>query len=146
MTTITDFGWWHIPVATGIERELFAIQPWGEAMFWGDLAADDRALFAATDDEGSLLGYADLALAAGEAEILNIAVRSSHQGRGIGHALLQAMLARAADAGAHRVLLEVREGNDVARSLYERNGFTVVGRRPNYYAAGVHAVLMERHD
>ncbi len=146
MTTITEFGWWHIPAATEIERELFSIQPWGEALFWADLAADDRVLFAAVDESGSLLGYADIAMSAGEAEILNIAVRTGQQGRGIGYALLQAMLEASAKAGAHRVLLEVREGNEVALSLYQRNGFSVVGRRPNYYAVGVHAVLMERHD
>ncbi len=145
MTSIEPFGWWHIPTAVEIERELFAIQPWGEAMFWADLAADDRALFAAID-EGALVGYADLALAAGEAEILNIAVRTSHQGRRIGQNLLDAMLQAAVSVGTHRVLLEVREGNDVALGMYERNRFTVVGRRPNYYATGVHAVLMERHD
>lgn len=141
---IREFGWWHIPEATEIELELFDIQPWSEAQFWSELAADDRVMFAALDD-GALAGYADIAIGEGEAEILNIAVRKTHQGKGVGYALLRAMLDAADGAGARRVLLEARTGNDVAIALYERNGFTVVGQRPNYYALGVHAVLMERH-
>lgn len=145
MTALQEFGWWHIPVALEIEQELFADQPWGEAMFWAELAADDRVLLAAVEDD-ALIGYADLALAPGEAEILNLAVRTPHQGHGIGTALMRAMLDAAQQHGARRVLLEVREGNEAAQHLYARNGFAVVGRRPNYYATGVHAVLMERHD
>ena len=33
----------------------------------------------------------------------------------------------------HVLLLEVRISNDPAISLYEKMGFTVAGRRPNYY-------------
>ena len=144
MTVLATFGWWHIPAALDIEHELFHAQPWSEAMFWADLADEERRMFAALDDD-QLDGYADLALSAGEAEVLNLAVRTSHQRRGIGAALLAVMLEAAADTEAKRVLLEVRVGNDAAISLYEHNGFQVVGRRPNYYAPGVHAMLMERH-
>lgn len=141
---IESFGWWHIPAATLIEQELFHIQPWSEAQFWSELAAEDRRLFAATE-EADLVGYADISLGHQEAEILNLAVRASHQGKGIGYALLRAMLDAADSAGARRVLLEARTGNEVAIDLYRRNGFVVVGHRPNYYALGVDAVLMERH-
>ncbi len=144
MTVIAPFGWWHIPAATAIEVELFEIQPWSEAQFWSELAADDRMLFAAlVDDE--LAGYADLRIAADEAEILNIAVQTSRQKQGIGTSLLMSMMAAARDAQVSKLLLEVRVGNDDAIALYERNGFRTVGQRPNYYALGVHALLMERH-
>ena len=144
MISIEPFGWWHIPAVLEIEHDLFDIQPWSEAQFWSELAADDRAMFAAIDD-GVLVGYADIVISNGEAEIMSIGVRRSLQGRGVGYALLRAMLVAADAGGARRVLLEVRAGNDSAISLYERNGFAVVGHRPNYYALGVDAVLMERH-
>ena len=35
--------------------------------------------------------------------------------------------------GVRSVLLEVRESNLPAQKCYERAGFTVVGRRKNYY-------------
>ena len=141
---IEPFGWWHIPAAVRIELELFDIQPWTEAQFWGELALEDRRLFAAVDGD-ALVGYADLRIASDETEILNIAVRTADQGKGVGYALLRAMLDASDDVAAQRVLLEVRAGNDIAIKLYERNGFRTVGHRPNYYALGVDGVLMERH-
>lgn len=141
---IEQFGWWHIPAALEIEHELFHIQPWSEAQFWSELAAGDRAVFAATEAD-ELVGYADIAVGSDESEIMSLGVRVSHQGRGIGYALLSEMLAASDAAGARRVLLEAKADNEKAIALYERNGFSVVGHRPNYYALGVDAVLMERH-
>jgi ribosomal-protein-alanine N-acetyltransferase len=43
-------------------------------------------------------------------------------------------LGRLAALGAHKVFLEVEEGNASALRLYRRAGFTEVGRRKGYYA------------
>ena len=59
--------------------------------------------------------------------------RRSEQGRGIGKLLLDRFSKDAASRGAGRLHLEVREGNH-ALSLYERSGFTLIGRRRNYYS------------
>ena len=52
--------------------------------------------------------------------------------RGIGGALLRAVIAEAAERRAVRIHLEVRAGND-ALELYHREGFAKVGERRNYY-------------
>lgn len=144
MTDIVPFGWWHIPAALQLEQELFQLQPWSEAQFWSELAADDRVMLAAVED-GELVGYADIAVGHPDSEIMSLGVRKAHQRRGVGTALLLAMLEAAKTAGAQRILLEARTGNDPAIRLYERHKFHIVGSRPNYYAPGVDAVLMERH-
>ena len=141
---IEDFGWWNIPAALEIERALFDTQPWTEAQFWSELAADNRVFLAALDAD-VLVGYADLYLNPPEAEIQTIAVRPDAQGRGIGTELLTAMFATALEHGCTRILLEVRADNAGAIALYEKHGFVVNGRRPDYYALGLDAVLMERH-
>jgi ribosomal protein S18 acetylase RimI-like enzyme len=51
-------------------------------------------------------------------------VRRGAQGRGLGAALVQAALDRAAARGCRRVELDVDEGNAAARALYRRLGFT----------------------
>ena len=56
---------------------------------------------------------------------LAIAVVPSKRGHGIGDELLQALLARAKEAGYQRLSLSVEPGNP-ARKLYERHGFEVV--------------------
>ena len=68
-----------------------------------------------------------------EGEIANLAVAPSARRHGIGAALLDASLGEARRRGVKQVYLEVRESNAAARALYERRGFSVVGRRKRYY-------------
>ena len=72
--------------------------------------------------------------AAGEAEVLTIAVHPSWQGRGIGRALMDALLRDLYARRATALFLEVDEGNEGALRLYRRLGFVQVGRRDSYYS------------
>jgi ribosomal protein S18 acetylase RimI-like enzyme len=58
---------------------------------------------------------------------LAIAVVPSARGKGVGSALLDALLARARDAGYPSISLSVDRNNAGAIELYERYGFTRVG-------------------
>ena len=58
--------------------------------------------------------------------IANVAVAPSLRRRGIARALMDAALERIWQAGGEWALLQVREHNDVARSLYERMGFSKI--------------------
>jgi ribosomal-protein-alanine N-acetyltransferase len=80
-----------------------------------------------------LLGYAGFWLFSEEAHLMTIAVAPSWQGIGLGTWLLLAVLDQMESRGAQIATLEVRESNVVARSLYERMGFRVTGRRYRYY-------------
>ncbi len=64
----------------------------------------------------------------------SMAVRPDARRRGIGAALLQALLAWAAQNGARHFSLEVRASNAPAIALYKRFGLQLEGRRPRYYA------------
>jgi ribosomal-protein-alanine N-acetyltransferase len=78
------------------------------------------------------VGFTMSRLAAGEAELLLLAVRRDAQRRGAGLKLLERFIADARTRGASRLHLEVRDGND-AISLYKQLDFREVGRRKNYY-------------
>ncbi|MGB9117485.1 ribosomal protein S18-alanine N-acetyltransferase [Bradyrhizobium sp.] len=95
-----------------------------------------------------IIGFSVSRIAADEAEILSIAVAESHRGRGLSGNLLLTHLGHLAGRGVRRVFLEVEENNQPARRLYERAGFTVVGRRERYYRQGggepLNALLMRR--
>ncbi len=97
----------------------------------------------------SLAGFILSRLAAGEAEILSVAVVSARRGRGLARRLLDLHLRRLAGLGVEAVFLEVDEDNQPARRLYRRAGFREVGRRAGYYpqsAANAAAALMLRRD
>jgi ribosomal-protein-alanine N-acetyltransferase len=72
--------------------------------------------------------------AAGEEELLLIAVDPDHRRKGIGEALMRRFIAEAAGRGSDRLFLEMREGNPADR-LYRRFGFRPAGRRRDYYRA-----------
>ncbi len=67
-----------------------------------------------------------------EGELLLLATSPSARGRGVGGALLRAVIAEAAGRGVQDLHLEVRAGNDAVR-LYSREGFIKVGERRSYY-------------
>jgi ribosomal-protein-alanine N-acetyltransferase len=84
-------------------------------------------------DETGVAGFALARAIADEAELLLLAVRATAQRRGIGAMLLERFSTLARARGAGRLHLEVREGNH-AVNLYSRAGFTLAGRRRNYYS------------
>ena len=105
---------------------------WSESEF--ERLLTDRAVVAQRATTGrAVAGFILSRLAAGEAEILSVAVGNRHRGRGLGRRLLDLHLRRLAAMGVHAVFLEVEENNMAARRLYDRAGFHEVGRRGGYY-------------
>lgn len=98
------------------------------------------------EEDGEVQGFAVWMYVDDFAELLNIVVHPTSQGRGIGKALLAEIFAASRAHGCSRLFLEVREGNTVARRLYYACGMTEIGQRKNYYRAlngREHAMLME---
>jgi ribosomal protein S18 acetylase RimI-like enzyme len=58
--------------------------------------------------------------------VLDVEVHAAFRGRGLGRAVMNAVLAEARELGVHRVGLTVWTGNEVARALYDDMGFRVV--------------------
>lgn len=88
-------------------------------------------------------GYAVVAVVDDVAELQRIGTRPDHRRAGHARRMLAAALQHARRAGAERILLEVRESNAPARSLYHSTGFTEISSRRRYYADGETAVVME---
>lgn len=79
------------------------------------------------------VGFVMFRQAAGEAEVLSIAVHPRHRRGGTGRALVEAMLRRLYGERVGEVFLEVGAGNAAALALYRRLGFRQVGERAAYY-------------
>lgn len=128
-----------VPEVAALERELFGRSAWTPSMLREELGAPGRTYLAAELDEpdepagAPLAGYAGSWWDGDVVQVMTIGVREALQGRGVGRALLGAILAQAVDLGAGAVLLEVRVDNARAIELYERAGFVVLARRRRYY-------------
>ena len=131
-----------------IEAACFG-SPWPTASLAAELCHDNSLLVLAelpAGGGGEILpaGYAAYRTAAGEAELLRLAVVPAARRRGIATALVAAGDDALADAGAEVCYLEVRAGNRAARAFYEKAGFHAIGVRPRYYADGDDAHLLAR--
>lgn len=80
----------------------------------------------------TVTGFSLSRLVADEAELLLLAVKTGAQRLGTGRVLLEHFEDESVMRGAARLHLEVREGNHALR-LYERGGFSLAGRRRDYY-------------
>ncbi len=132
-----------------LEHELFPDDPWSEEMFAEEVAAPpgSRLYLVAEGAKGVTAGYAGMMFVPGgvQADVLTIAVAPEYWGRGIGSALLGALIKAARDRGCTAVFLEVREDNPRARGLYLRRGFEEIGVRRGYYQpSGVDAIVMRK--
>ena len=126
---------------------------WGEEEVYGLLieknviahrAMIERNMIGRTMTGSAMAGFILSRFAAGEAEILSIAIAPKHRGRGLSRPLLDLNLRRLAGLSARTVFLEVDENNAPARALYRRAGFADVGRRKSYYQSGANALVLRR--
>jgi ribosomal-protein-alanine N-acetyltransferase len=148
-----------LPAVMVLEEELFAPDTWTEAMYRDELSRGDTRYYVVAefhlegeDDEEDaevvaapvMVGYAGLIAYDDEAHVATLGVTKALQGEGIGSLLLDDLLAEA-DRRSPVVLLEVRADNEAAQRLYQRRGFTEIGRRRGYYQpSGADAVVMRR--
>lgn len=86
-------------------------------------------------EDTSAAAFAMVRAAPGEEELLLIATKPELRGRGLGARLIDLLAGDARARGADKLFLEMRENNP-AISLYQRQGFTPIGRRKGYYTAG----------
>jgi ribosomal-protein-alanine N-acetyltransferase len=144
--TIRSLGYGDLPQVIAVERRAFPT-PWSLAMFVLELSKPSSICLAAVEDDGTragrLLGYTICSRYADVWHVMNIAVDPPLRRRGIGTALLTALIDRAGPNESYT--LEVRPSNAGAITLYERFGFRSAGTRPRYYRdTGEDALIMWR--
>ncbi|MBP3893236.1 MAG: tRNA (adenosine(37)-N6)-threonylcarbamoyltransferase complex transferase subunit TsaD [Atopobiaceae bacterium] len=116
-------------------------EPWTAAMFEEELSQPGRTWWVA-HDRGSVIGFAGGVLAGERLEVLDVAVDASRRHEGIASRLLARLAYDGQTLGATEITLEVHNGNEAARGLYESLGFEQVGMRRNYYGQGNDALIM----
>ncbi len=129
-----------LPQVVAIERRAFST-PWSLAMFVLELSKPSGICLAA-QTETELVGYLVCSRYDTVWHVMNVAVDPDRRRRGIGSALMAALVQQVGDA---QLTLEVRRSNAGAVAMYERFGFRSAGVRPRYYADnGEDAVIMWR--
>ncbi len=132
-----------LPFIVALEGATPTAAHWNSADYQHAIAGGEPPRVAlVADADAQVRGFLVARRIEREWEIENVVVAAEWRGRGLGSALLGAILELARGAGAQRVFLEVRESNLVARGLYEKWSFARVGRRKSYYSNPIEDALV----
>ncbi len=121
----------HVPQVAALEKICFS-DPWSEQSVAGELS-NPLSVWLVCVEKDRVLGYVGSQTVLGETDMMNVAVSPDARRRGIGEKLILELVERLKERDSHCLTLEVRATNAPAIALYEKLGFTQVGRRPNYY-------------
>jgi ribosomal-protein-alanine N-acetyltransferase len=116
-----------------LEQEAKSAAHWSAHEYDALFAPEAPKRIALLAEDEQICGFLIASCGVEEWEIENVAVVGERQRSGIGTALVEELLREARRIGATSVLLEVRGSNSAARRLYEKAGFSEVGRRTAYY-------------
>ncbi|HHW95061.1 MAG TPA: ribosomal protein S18-alanine N-acetyltransferase [Mogibacterium sp.] len=134
-----------IPAITRIEVES-SNTPWSAKAITYDVTQNEKAYVIVADKNGEKVGYADVWIIGGEAQINNIAVLEEYRGKGIGDAMLSHLIEVSKTKDCRLITLEVRRSNKAAISMYEKHGFITVGIRREYYKDNNEDALLMNKD
>lgn len=116
-----------------IEKDSFTT-PWSRDAFIVEVTENMLAKYIVADLGGMVVGYGGIWIIIDEGHVTNIAILKDYRGLGIGKKILEGLIYICSERNINAMTLEVRESNEIAKSLYRQYGFKEYGIRPNYYA------------
>ena len=105
--------------------------PWSKENFFSSYEVGHKSLVCKIDN--IIVGFIIFSLINKEIHLLNLAVHTEHQKKGIGSLLMETMLKQASVMGVLKVYLEVRSKNEKAILFYKKYNFIKDAVRVNYY-------------
>ena len=126
-----DMGVDDLATVASIEAVSFD-RPWTQEMFRDELGQGLSWSEVAVEPGGTVVGFLIGRRHPDAWHLMDLAVSPAHRRRGVAGGLLRRFL-EAADAAPTAVILEVRQGNVEAVTLYEGLGFIPIGNRRGYY-------------
>ena len=121
-----------IPSLAEIEREEFST-PFKEKDFEIIYESDISNVLVAKQN-GKVAGYVSFTVIIDECQIINFATKNEFNRKGVGKAVMTALLEHSRKIGVCKYFLEVRVSNIAAIELYKKFGFVPVGISKNHFS------------
>ena len=122
----------HVAQVAGLEKICFGTEAWSLNSVTSELN-NPLSLWLVAVEEDRVAGYVGSQSVCGESDMMNIAVHPDFRRQGLAEQLVDHLVAALKEKGNVSLTLEVRASNAPAIALYEKTGFSEVGRRKNYY-------------
>ena len=120
----------HLPLVADIEKIVFS-EPCSEKGL--ELFLEDKNLCVCCFEDDTLVSYCTLVTVLDEAQIINVATSPEFRGRGYAREVIFSVVDECKKRGITLISLEVRESNAPAIALYTSFGFTIEGKRKDFY-------------
>ena len=118
-----------------LDHRAFGESGWSRRYFAGELTQSPISIFyVLADARQQIVGYFGTWHVVDQLHLCTFAVDPDRQGRGLGALLLNGVVRLAQRLQCEVIQLEVRESNEVARSLYRSRGFNDEAVRSNLYS------------
>jgi len=136
-------GWQLVSINQADLEPILAIEqnsfqrPWDRLSLEFALRCHNARNYAIKPTEGKSCGpfiaYAFLRLLGDDVHLQKVAVTPAWRGQGVASWLLERCFTLSVERGARSAHLEVRPSNIPAVELYQKLGFELAGKRPEYY-------------
>lgn len=117
---------------------------WSYDILKQELEGNHSYFLVAINEYNEIIGFSGLKVILDEADIMNIVVKKSFRGNGIGSKLLENLISYSKDNNLKTVTLEVNEHNLSAIRLYDKFDFNHIGIRKKYYNGESDAIIMSK--
>ena len=134
----------HVAGIAALEKICFS-DPWSEASISSELN-NPLSLWLVAVDNDRVVGYVGSQAVLDGADMMNIAVDPAYRRQGVAAELVERLVTALKNKGVICLALEVRASNTPAIALYEKLGFAIVGKRPNYYRHPKEDALIMRKE
>ena len=132
---MTDLG-----TIVEMENDIFP-DPWSSKAF-SDIIFEPNWRSLVVETNGVIVGYACYLIIDIEVHLANIAVTELYRRKSVAKKLVEHILRVVSDLKCEYILLEVRLGNAQAIAFYEKHGFRLMCRCPDYYHNPVEDALV----
>lgn len=117
---------------------VYPVSPWTLEQIQADLS-QDQTWYALAYDGAEVIGFLAVQENLFEAEVLQISVKQTYQGKGIASALFAQL------PTDKEIFLEVRKSNQRAQAFYKKEKMVIIAERKTYYHDPVEdAIIMKR--
>lgn len=108
--------------------------PWNKDVICVELSKENSFQYVLVDKaRKKIIAWCAVLVVAGEADLLKIAVHSTHRRCRFGSEILKQLVNQLSNLEVEKIFLEVRSKNVAACRLYEKHQFREVSQRKNYY-------------
>jgi len=137
-----------VPVVAAMEKEIFKDDPWSIGQFKEEISNNGitRHYLVACDSNHKIIGWAGAMCTqeGADTDVLTVAVDADFRMRGIARHMVTSLIDWAYSKKSPTIFLEVEKNNLPAQALYISEGFAVISMRPDYYGAGIDALVMSK--